>query len=78
MGWFATRKEEKQAILKQIQNLDPELLSENNEFESVDLENIDEMNKIFENIITNEEDRERNDQTQDPIEDDLDVTVTFL
>ena len=44
-------------MIKQLQNLNTGSDAENIKLETVDLENINEMNEIFQNIIKNEEDR---------------------
>ena len=44
-------------MIKQLQNLNTGSDAENIKLETVDLENIHEMNEIFQNIIKNEEDR---------------------
>ena len=57
-------------MIKQLQNLNTGSDAENIKLETVDLENINEMNEIFQNIIKNEEDRK--------LEKDYDTQETGL
>ena len=56
-------------MIKQLQNLDTGSDEENIKLEIVDLENIHEMNKIFQNIIKNEEERKQETGVTIRIED---------
>ena len=60
LGLLSNKTDEKQETIRRIRNFENDSESELTELENVDMENHDEMNKIFRKIIDKEQDKKNN------------------
>ena len=78
MGWLSTKKEEKQEIVKQIINLEKDSEFVQSEMEKIDLENMAEMNKMFEKIIYTEQNAMNSEYSEeDQVENDSGIIISI-
>ena len=77
MGWLSTKKEEKQEIVKQMLNLEKDSEFVQSEMEKIDLENLDEMNRMFEKIIYTEQKAMNSESEEDRVEKDSGIIISI-
>ena len=77
LGWLSNKKEEKQEIVKQILNLEKDTELGQSKIKKIDLENLDEMNKMFENIIYAEQNALTSEPEDDQIEKDSGIIISI-
>ena len=77
MGWLSTKKEEKQEIVKQMLNLEKDSEFVQSEMEKIDLENLDEMNRMFEKIIYTEQKAINSESEEDRVEKDSGIIISI-
>lgn len=77
MGWLSTKKEEKQEIVKQMLNLEKDSEFVQSEMEKIDLENLDEMNRMFEKIIYTEQNAMNSESEEDRVEKDSGIIISI-
>jgi len=77
LGWLSTKKEEKQEIVKQMLNLEKDSEFVQSEMEKIDLENLDEMNRMFEKIIYTEQKAMNSESEEDRVEKDSGIIISI-